>query len=131
MEIWLKKLNNERREKLNKLDKNLSNYEQSAKEINDLYDSEILKAKTNAYEIVNTQKEKIKQIKFDNKHTPRRLLNEIQMIFQDPIDSLDPRMTVEDIIQEGLIIQGHKNKAENHKKIVEMLNKVGLVSEHA
>lgn len=127
----IKKLNNERREKLNKLDKNLSNYEQSAKEINDLYDSEILKAKTSAYEIVNTQKEKIKQIKFDNKHTPRRLLNEIQMIFQDPIDSLDPRMTVEDIIQEGLIIQGHKNKAENHKKIVEMLNKVGLVSEHA
>ena len=53
------------------------------------------------------------------------------MIFQDPIDSLDPRMTVEDIIQEGLKIQGFNNKAENHKKVVEMLNKVGLVAEHA
>jgi oligopeptide transport system ATP-binding protein len=58
-------------------------------------------------------------------------MNEIQMIFQDPIDSLDPRMTVEDIIQEGLRIQGFKNKAENHKKVVEMLNTVGLVEEHA
>lgn len=127
----IKKLNHERHEKIKELDKNNSNYVQNVKEINDLYDSEILKAKTSAYEIISTQKEKIKQIKFDNKHTPRRLLNEIQMIFQDPVDSLDPRMTVEDIIQEGLIIQGHKNKAENHKKIVEMLNKVGLVAEHA
>lgn len=84
--------------------------------------------------ITNTlivQKEKIKQIKFDNANVSRKLLNEIQMIFQDPIDSLDPRMTVEDIIQEGLRIQGFKNKAENHKKVVEMLNTVGLVEEHA
>lgn len=77
------------------------------------------------------QKEKIKQIEFDNAHVSRKLLNEIQMIFQDPVDSLDPRMTVEDIIQEGLIIQGFRNKEENHKKVVEMLNKVGLVEEHA
>ena len=53
------------------------------------------------------------------------------MIFQDPVDSLDPRMTVEDIIQEGLQIQGFTNKAENHKKVVEMLEKVGLVADHA
>ncbi len=78
-----------------------------------------------------TQQEKIKQIKYDNAHVSRKLLNEIQMIFQDPVDSLDPRMTVEDIIQEGLRIQGFRNKAENHKKVVEMLNRVGLVEEHA
>ena len=40
-------------------------------------------------------------------------------------------MTVEDIIQEGLRIQGFRDKKENHKKVVEMLNKVGLVEEHA
>lgn len=73
----------------------------------------------------------MKQIRFDNKHVPRKLVNEIQMIFQDPVDSLDPRMTVEDIIQEGLKIQGFKNKEENHQKVVEMLEKVGLVAEHA
>ena len=82
-------------------------------------------------EVVATQKGKIAQIKFDNNHKPRKLVNEIQMIFQDPIDSLDPRMTVEDIIQEGLKIQGFHNKVENHQKVVEMLEKVGLVEEHA
>ena len=77
------------------------------------------------------QKEKIRQIKYDNTHVSQKLLTEIQMIFQDPIDSLDPHMTVEDIIQEGLIIQGFKNRAENHQKVVEALNAVGLVEDHA
>ncbi len=76
-------------------------------------------------------REKLKQIRYDNAHVSRKLVNEIQMIFQDPIDSLDPRMTVEDIIQEGLKIQGFRDKAKNHEKVVEMLEKVGLVSEHA
>ena len=81
--------------------------------------------------ITSEQKEKIKQIRIDNKNVSRKLMNEIQMIFQDPIDSLDPRMTVEDIIQEGLRIQGFHNKTENNKKVVEMLETVGLVEEHA
>lgn len=81
--------------------------------------------------VVKEQRAKIRQIKHDNSHAPRKLLNEIQMIFQDPIDSLDPRMTVEDIIQEGLRIQKHRNARENHKKTVEILEKVGLVPEHA
>ncbi len=81
--------------------------------------------------IAAEQKEKIRQIKYDNAHVSRRLMNEIQMIFQDPIDSLDPRMTVEDIIQEGLKIQGFRNKEENHQRVVEMLKTVGLVEEHA
>jgi oligopeptide transport system ATP-binding protein len=81
--------------------------------------------------VLERQRDKIKAIHYDNKHAPRALLNQIQMIFQDPVDSLDPRMTVEDIIQEGLRIQGHHNRAENHKKTVEILKKVGLVPEHA
>jgi len=81
--------------------------------------------------VCDEQKAKISQIKFDNRHVSRKLMNEIQMIFQDPVDSLDPRMTVEDIIQEGLRIQGFRNRKENHEKVVEMLNRVGLVEEHA
>ncbi len=81
--------------------------------------------------VLERQREKIKAIHYDNKHAPRALLNQIQMIFQDPVDSLDPRMTVEDIIQEGLQIQGHHNRVENHQKTVEILKKVGLVPEHA
>ena len=53
------------------------------------------------------------------------------MIFQDPIDSLDPRMTVEDIITEGLHIQGSYNKEKNHQAVEEVLKKVGLIPEYA
>ena len=67
------------------------------------------------------QKEKIRRIKYDNAHVDPKLLTKMQMIFQDPIDSLDPRMTVEDIIQEGLKIRGFRNKRENHRKACESL----------
>ena len=59
------------------------------------------------------------------------LTNEIQMIFQDPIASLDPRMTVRDIIAEGLIIRGIKDQEYIDKKVYEILETVGLVQEHA
>jgi oligopeptide transport system ATP-binding protein len=120
----------ELREKRDSLLLNATNDAERA-EINAQYEYDVLNVKKHCANIVNTQKAKIRQIKFDNKHTPRKLVNEIQMIFQDPVDSLDPRMTVEDIIQEGLQIQGYHNKVENHKKVVEMLEKVGLVEEHA
>ena len=57
---------------------------------------------------------------------------EAQMIFQDPYASLDPRMTVSDIVAEGLDV--HKmcrSKAERTDKIYELLNMVGLNKEHA
>lgn len=60
-----------------------------------------------------------------------RLVTQIQMIFQDPIASLDPRMTVRDIIAEGLVIQGERNKQAIDDKVNEMLELVGLVREHA
>jgi ABC-type microcin C transport system duplicated ATPase subunit YejF len=53
------------------------------------------------------------------------------MIFQDPIASLDPRMTVREIIAEGLKIRGIKDKAVIDEKVYEVLEKVGLVREHA
>ena len=63
------------------------------------------------------------------KHT--KLVTKIQMIFQDPIASLDPRMTVKEIISEGLVIQGERNKEVIEQKVYEMLELVGLVREHA
>ena len=60
-----------------------------------------------------------------------RLITQIQMIFQDPIASLDPRMTVREIISEGLIIQGERDKKVIDEKVYEMLELVGLVREHA
>ena len=60
-----------------------------------------------------------------------KLVTQIQMIFQDPIASLDPRMTVREIIAEGLVIQGERNKEIIDKKVYEMLELVGLVRDHA
>ncbi|MBP3332683.1 MAG: ATP-binding cassette domain-containing protein [Clostridia bacterium] len=60
-----------------------------------------------------------------------KLITQIQMIFQDPIASLDPRMTVRDIIAEGLIINGITDKEYINEKVYEILETVGLVREHA
>ncbi|MBQ8509638.1 MAG: ATP-binding cassette domain-containing protein [Clostridia bacterium] len=60
-----------------------------------------------------------------------KLVTQIQMIFQDPIASLDPRMTVREIIAEGLIIQGERDQKVIDEKVFEMLELVGLVREHA
>ena len=60
-----------------------------------------------------------------------RLVTQIQMVFQDPIASLDPRMTVREIIAEGLRIKGIHNRDEINEKVYEVLEKVGLVKEHA
>ncbi|MDO4530110.1 MAG: ATP-binding cassette domain-containing protein, partial [Lachnospiraceae bacterium] len=56
----------------------------------------------------------------------------MQIVFQDPYASLDPRMTVGDIVGEPIDI--HKlaaNKKERYERIIELLEKVGLNSEHA
>ncbi|AIN93028.1 ABC transporter ATP-binding protein [Treponema putidum] len=58
-------------------------------------------------------------------------LSDIQMIFQDPISSLDPRMTVREIIGEGMIIRGERDMKKIDAKVKETLNLVGLVAEHA
>ena len=60
-----------------------------------------------------------------------RLITQIQMIFQDPIASLNPRMTVKEIISEGLVINGIKDKQVIDEKVYEILELVGLVREHA
>ncbi|MFR6641257.1 MAG: ABC transporter ATP-binding protein, partial [Christensenellales bacterium] len=60
-----------------------------------------------------------------------RITNKIQMIFQDPIASLNPRMTVRDTIAEGLIIKGIRDKDYLNEQVEKMLDLVGLLPEHA
>lgn len=59
------------------------------------------------------------------------IMNDIQMIFQDPIASLDPRMTVREIIAEGLVIRGIKDKKHIDEEVYRVLDLVGLRPEHA
>ena len=57
---------------------------------------------------------------------------DIQIVFQDPYSSLNPRMTVADIVGEPLDIHHlYKNKKERDEKIAELLTLVGLNSDHA
>ena len=56
----------------------------------------------------------------------------MQMVFQDPYSSLDPRMTVEDIIGEPLDVHNLcSSRAERREKILDLMNTVGLNAEHA
>ncbi len=61
----------------------------------------------------------------------KRDTSRIQMIFQDPVASLDPRMTVREIISEGLIIKGERDRRVIEQKVQETLALVGLLPEHA
>jgi len=54
----------------------------------------------------------------------------MQMIFQDPYASLDPRMTVEEIVGEGLTIHKLANGSEKKDRIVELSEMVGIMPEH-
>ena len=57
--------------------------------------------------------------------------SDIQMIFQDPYSSLNPRMIVKDIIQEPMDIQGQLIASEREEKVLFLLNKVGLSKEQS
>ena len=82
----------------------------------------------------DSEKTKALQKEFKNRvrvAKKSKLITQIQMIFQDPIASLDPRMTVRDIIAEGLVINGITDKDYINQKVYEILETVGLVREHA
>jgi len=66
-----------------------------------------------------------------NREQMRKLRREMQIIFQDPYASLNPRMTVGDIIGEPLEIHGVARGAAKTKKVQELLDVVGLASFHA
>ncbi len=58
------------------------------------------------------------------------LRQHMQMIFQDPFSSLNPRMTVGDIVGEPLLLHGHAGKAEREARVADMLARVGLKPDH-
>ncbi|MBE7092372.1 MAG: ATP-binding cassette domain-containing protein [Clostridiales bacterium] len=76
------------------------------------------------------------EVYFDGELVTDKNINQMrkkmQMVFQDPYSSLDPRMTVEDIIGEPLDVHKlYSNKKERREKILELMNYVGLNAEHA
>lgn len=61
----------------------------------------------------------------------KALNRKMQMVFQDPYASLNPRMTVGDIVAEGIDIHGLYSGAQRRERIGELLHTVGLLEEHA
>ena len=101
-----------------------------AAQLNEKYGAEIEKAQASG------DKEKVAELKKKKKEELRvaensKLVTKIQMIFQDPIASLNPRMTVREIISEGLVINGIRDQKYIDEKVYEILEMVGLVREHA
>ena len=76
-------------------------------------------------------KQDITRYKYNLVNKNRLLMRRMQMIFQDPIASLNPRMTVKEIIAEGMRINGVKNEAIIEQSVKDALITVGLVPEHA
>jgi oligopeptide transport system ATP-binding protein len=72
-----------------------------------------------------------KEITSMSKSELRKIRRDIQMVFQDPYASLNPRHSVEQILEEPLIVHGMGNKEERKKRVKEMLEVVGLSSYHA
>ncbi|UCH38075.1 MAG: ATP-binding cassette domain-containing protein [Candidatus Bathyarchaeota archaeon] len=66
-----------------------------------------------------------------DKEEQLRLRRKMQLIFQNPYGSLDPRMTVYDIVSEPFVIHKHVPKAEWKEKVYELLSLVGLEEYHA
>jgi len=101
------------------------------------YDAKILSEKERIAGIKPEYVEKIKAEKVKIKDVKRlyrednETMRKIQMIFQDPISSLNPRMTVKEIIAEGLRIAGEKNEDFIDEKVAAILKVVGLLPEHA
>lgn len=92
------------------------------------YAAELEEAKDSQEERVRLKRKYAEEIAIAKK---TKLITKIQMIFQDPIASLNPRMTVKEIISEGLVINGIKDKKYIDEKVYEILELVGLVPEHA
>ncbi len=127
-DLKLKKAN-----ELSSLNKETEDYSQKKADIISKYASLIQAAKAELKdakwdEEVELKKEYAKEVRLAKKN---RLMTKMQMIFQDPIASLDPRMTVYEIIAEGLIIRGIRDKKYIQDKVNEVLQLVGLLPEHA
>ena len=100
--------------------------EELAKEVKERYEKEL--AKADPSQVPALKKQYADELRIAKK---TRLVNQIQMIFQDPIASLNPRMTVREIIAEGLVINGIRDQKYIDEKVYEILELVGLVREHA
>ncbi len=140
IEVQIEKINAELAETVEKNKALIHDAKSDNKEVDRNYRAYLVKKLEEEYadkfRAAQSDEAKLKMLKKEYKsrlHVAKksRLITQIQMIFQDPIASLDPRMTVRDIIAEGMIINGIKDKEYINQRVYEILETVGLVREHA
>ena len=136
----IKQINKELGEIVDKNRALIRDAKSNSKDVDRKYVASLIKALEAEYEekfaAAAGKPEELKALQAEYKNRCRvakksKLITQIQMIFQDPIASLDPRMTVRDIIAEGLVIKGITDKDYINEKVYEILETVGLVREHA
>ncbi len=81
--------------------------------------------------LLHTKKGDVDVTKLKSKRAMRPYRSEIQMIFQDPFASLNPRLTVAKIVEEPLLIHTKMNSAERLERVGWLLDKVGLNPEQS
>lgn len=124
----IKELKEEQKNALEKSsdpEKTKAEYEKKIEEIRNVMDKEVHEFKD---EIKRRKYESLKDYK---RKDTKDLMKKMQMIFQDPIASLNPRMTVKEIIAEGLYIAGETDQKIITEKVNDVLDTVGLLPEHA
>lgn len=87
--------------------------------------------KSEKHDLLFNLKYKMKTLRKGAPKNDNELMRKMQMIFQDPIASLNPRMTVKEIVAEGLRIAGERNDKIINEKVNAALERVGLLPEHA
>lgn len=65
-----------------------------------------------------------------DKETLRKMRSEVQIVFQDPYSSLNPRQKIGDILEEPLVINTRMPAQERYQRAIEMMGRVGLRPEH-
>jgi len=104
--------------------------EERKAELKEDYKANVDKIKEERDQIIEEQKADIERKK-NELDANYELMKKMQMIFQDPIASLNPRMTVKEIIAEGLRISGIKDPRVINDEVNKVLETVGLLPEHA
>jgi oligopeptide transport system ATP-binding protein len=146
IEVKYKALNQEIAEQIKTLQSKVDSAKRSVNNAEGSSDKDVVKSAKEGYSTVMKevgklqkeiklnavrQKQDVSQLKYSLINRNRLLMRKMQMIFQDPIASLNPRMTVKEIIAEGLRINGVRNEKEIDDKVKIALKTVGLVPEHA
>ncbi len=134
------RINTELNAKLAELDQKISSAKYDHKNCDKEYSKKLMEEVKAKYEPLLKEKEgnpeEYAKLNKEYKNELRiasktKLVTQIQMIFQDPIASLNPRMTVQNIIEEGLVIKGVRDKEYLREEVGKILETVGLVREHA